>query len=58
MSLNTLLIMCVRPLGDFPAGAVIGWLGFRSAVLLGAVLVGGAALALFVARPAGGAPES
>ena len=21
MSLNTLLIMCVRPLGDFPAGA-------------------------------------
>ena len=29
MSLNTLLIMCIRPLGDFPAGAVIGWLGFR-----------------------------
>ncbi len=52
MSLNTLLIMCVRPLGDFPAGAVIGRFGFRSAVLLGATLVGAALLALFVARPA------
>ena len=52
MSLNTLLIMCVRPLGDFPAGAVIGRLGFRPAVLLGATLVGAALLALFVARPA------
>src|SRR5580698_1631259 len=40
MSLNTLLIMCVRPLGDFPAGAVIGWLGFREAVLISAGLVG------------------
>jgi predicted MFS family arabinose efflux permease len=52
MSLNTLLIMCVRPLGDFPAGAVIGQLGFRPAVLLGATLVGAALLALFIARPA------
>jgi MFS family permease len=40
MSLNTLLIMCVRPLGDFPAGAVIARLGFRATVLLGAALVG------------------
>ena len=39
MSLNTLLIMCVRPLGDFPAGALIGRLGFRTTVLLGATLV-------------------
>lgn len=53
MSLNTLLIMCVRPLGDFPAGAVIGWLGFRPAVLLGAMLVGAVSLALFVVRPSG-----
>jgi MFS family permease len=51
MSLNTLLIMCVRPLGDFPAGAVIGWLGFRSAVLLSAGLVGAALLTMLVARP-------
>jgi hypothetical protein len=46
MSLNTLLIMCVRPLGDFPAGAVIGWLGFREAVLISAGLVGTAVLAI------------
>jgi MFS family permease len=51
MSLNTLLIMCVRPLGDFPAGAVIGRLGFRPAVLLGATLVGATLLTLFAARP-------
>ncbi len=53
MSLNTLLIMCVRPLGDFPAGAVIGWLGLQSAVLLSAGLVGAALVAILVVRPAG-----
>lgn len=52
MSLNTLLIMCVRPLGDFPAGAVIGVLGFRPAVLLNAIVLGVAWLTIFVARPA------
>jgi MFS family permease len=51
MSVNTLLIMCVRPLGDFPAGAVITWLGFRPAVLLGALLVGALSLTLFVRLP-------
>jgi predicted MFS family arabinose efflux permease len=51
MSLNTLLIMCVRPLGDFPAGVVIGRLGFRPAVLLGATLVGATLSTLFAARP-------
>lgn len=50
MSLNTLLIMCVRPLGDFPVAAVIGRIGFRPAVLLSAVVVG-VASALFVAYP-------
>lgn len=50
MSLNTLLIMCVRPLGDFPAGAAIGWLGFRPTVLLGASIVGAVSVALFGAR--------
>ena len=53
MSLNTLLIMCIRPLGDFPAGAVITWLGFRPTVLLGAALVATVSLALYAARPAG-----
>jgi MFS family permease len=48
MSLNTLLIMCVRPLGDFPAGAIIGWLGFRPALLLSAALVGATLVTLFV----------
>ena len=49
MSLNTLLMMCIRPLGDFPAGAVIGRLGFREAVLISAGLVG-TALLLVTAR--------
>jgi MFS family permease len=40
MSLNTLLIMCVRPLGDFPAGAVIAGLGLRPAILLSVLIVG------------------
>ena len=52
MSLNTLLIMCVRPLGDFPAGALIEWLGLRVAVLLGAAVVGTIVLTLFAIRPA------
>jgi predicted MFS family arabinose efflux permease len=52
MSLNTLLIMCVRPLGDFPAGAIIGRLGFRPAVLLAATVVGATLLASFAARRA------
>jgi hypothetical protein len=52
MSLNTLLIMCVRPLGDFPAGAAIAAFGLHWAVLGSAALVGAAALALLVTRPA------
>ena len=50
MSLNTLLIMCIRPLGDFPAGAVITWWGFRPTVLLGAALVGAVSLSLYISR--------
>jgi hypothetical protein len=30
VSFDTLLIMCVRPLEDFPAGAVIARMGFRA----------------------------
>ncbi len=52
MSLNTLLIMSVRPLGDFPVGAVIGRLGFRPTVLLSASIVAVAPLVLLVRRPA------
>jgi MFS family permease len=40
MSLNTLLIMGIRPLGDFPAGALIAGIGVRGTVLLSASLVG------------------
>jgi MFS family permease len=40
LSLNTLLIMGVRPLGDFPAGALIAAIGAPATVLIGASLVG------------------
>ena len=40
MSLNTLLIMGVRPLGDFPAGALIGALGAPATIAVSAGLVG------------------
>jgi predicted MFS family arabinose efflux permease len=48
MSLNTLLIMGIRPLGDFPAGALIRGIGAPGTVLLSASLVGiyGVVLAL------------
>jgi hypothetical protein len=51
MSLNTLLMMGIRPLGDFPAGALISAIGAPGTVLLTAILVGmyGAVLAI---RPA------
>jgi MFS family permease len=49
MSLNTLLIMFVRPLGDFPAAAIIRELGLRPAVLAAAAIVG--VFALLSARP-------
>lgn len=52
MSLNTLLIMFVRPLGDFPAAALIGALGLRSTALVGAAAVAITAGAIFVARRA------
>jgi MFS family permease len=40
MSLNTLVIMGIRPLGDFPAGALIAGIGAPATVLLSASLVG------------------
>jgi MFS family permease len=44
MSLNTLLIMGVRPLGDFLAAAAIGRLGGPAAAIASAVVVGAVAL--------------
>jgi MFS family permease len=51
MSLNTLLIMGIRPLGDFPAGALIAGIGAPGTVLLSAGLVGIFGLGLAM-RPA------
>jgi MFS family permease len=51
MGLNTLLIMCVRPLGDFPAGGAITVFGVRPVILFGAGVVGAVSLALFIVRP-------
>jgi MFS family permease len=51
MSLNTLLIMFVRPLGDFPVAAVIARLGFEPALFMSAAIVAVAAMAAsFAAR--------
>lgn len=52
MSLNTLLIMGIRPLGDFPVAALMSRLGFRTAVLLSAAVVAVAPLALLLRQPA------
>jgi len=52
MSLNTLLIMGVRPLGDFPAGALISAIGAPETVLLSASLVGAYGAFVFLTRPA------
>lgn len=51
MSLNTLFIMGVRPLGDFPAGALIGLIGGPLTVVISAAIVGGYTLFLLVTRP-------
>lgn len=51
MSLNTLFIMGVRPLGDFPAGALIGLIGGPLTVIMSAAIVGSYALFLLATRP-------
>jgi MFS family permease len=51
MSLNTLLIMGVRPLGDFPAGALIAAMGGPFTAGLSAGLAGLYALFLAFTRP-------
>jgi MFS family permease len=52
MSLNTLLIMGIRPLGDFPAGVLISAVGAPQTVLLSAALVGAYSALVFLIRPA------
>lgn len=51
MSLNTLLIMGVRPLGDFPASGLIALMGGPLTVLICASAVGVYSLYLLFARP-------
>lgn len=51
MSLNTLTIMGIRPLGDFPASALIALVGGPLTVLLCAAIVGLYSLYLLIARP-------
>ncbi|WP_027482099.1 MFS transporter [Deinococcus pimensis] len=51
MSVNTLLMMGLRPLGDFPAGALAGIIGPPGVVWLGAGIVGAVALLLASRRP-------
>jgi predicted MFS family arabinose efflux permease len=50
MSLNTLLIMFVRPLGDFPASMAISRLGLESALFVSAAIVAAVLVAAFVRR--------
>jgi hypothetical protein len=51
MSLNTLLIMGVRPLGDFPASGLIALIGGPLTVIISALLVGSYSLYLVIGRP-------
>ena len=52
MSLNTLSIMGIRPLGDFPASAFISLIGGPFTVVICAAIVGTYSLYLLLARPA------
>ena len=51
MSLNTLLVMGVRPLGDFPAGALIAAMGGPLTAGLSAALTGAYGIFLALRRP-------
>lgn len=58
MSLNTLLIMGVRPLGDFPAAVLISFRGAPFTAVASAIIVGVTALFLYVKRAALKAAEN
>src|SRR6266487_1591052 len=51
MSLNTLLIMGVRPLGDFAASGMIVLVGGPLTVIVCALIVGGYSLYLLIGKP-------
>jgi predicted MFS family arabinose efflux permease len=51
MSLNTLLIMGVRPLGDFPASGMIALVGGPLTVIICSLIVGGYSLYLLIGKP-------
>ena len=51
MGLNTLLVMGVRPLGDFPAGALIGMIGSPLTAGIGAAITGIYGIVLAAGRP-------
>jgi len=51
MSLNTLLIMGVRPLGDFPASGMIALIGGPLTIIVCALIVGGYSLFLLIEKP-------
>ncbi len=51
MSLNTLLIMGVRPLGDFAASGMIALVGGPLTVIICALIVGGYSLYLLIGEP-------
>lgn len=52
MSLNTLLMMGVRPLGDFPVSVATSFFGIANAALLSASIVALAGALVFSLRPA------
>jgi MFS family permease len=52
MSLNTLLMMGVRPLGDFPVSVATSFFGIANAALLSASVVAVAGVLVFSFRPA------
>jgi MFS family permease len=51
MSLNTLLVMGVRPLGDFPISVAVSFFGIANAALLSASVVALAGMMVFGSRP-------
>jgi hypothetical protein len=52
MSLNTLLMMGVRPLGDFPISVATSFFGIANAALISASVVALAGALVFSLRPA------
>jgi hypothetical protein len=47
MSINTLIIMGIRPLGGFPFGALSAVIGVSASIATGAVIAGAISVYLF-----------